>query len=653
MSQPLRFSPFLEMLPRTAERLLPDGMAVEADNLEISSGEIRALRAPLLVHAPSGSGPWYAVYRAEKNGAEKWLAWNKDVDVVKGQLTADVDARYYWTGDNEPRFSTYDSLPATIYSLGIPSPQSAPGASHSGGTGSAASRIYAYTYFSALGEESGPSPACALTAGKVDGTWAITGMNEIPINSSGAAGVFASGSTTFNTTGAVRHWLRAGDEIVLGGTKVVVTEVPSASSFKVLGDYSAITSWSRAAPWNTVGMKRRLYRSAGTLAGLQLVADDVGTTYNDTLTDAQIPGDDLISLNWELPPVGLRGLFIHPSGALGGFVGTRLRLSEPLQGHAWPTNFEFATDSEIVGAQTFGNSIVAATATRPYVYTGQEPESLSPDTVDEVWPCLSKRSVVSLGDGVAYATSHGIAYVGLRGRMILTDGIFIKEQWDQLDPSSMVGSVAEGKLFMRWVGLDGSKGIMVFAIGQAGMRRLSDCPDELYADPRNGRLYMVTSAGVAQYNAATGARLNYAWKSKEHYLPTPTNYGAIKIDFTSEISEEDFDAAQAVLAAQVAANAALVAGYKGTGGLNGAMVGGMMVNGSNIGNVSMPELASVTFSLIADGKLIFSRQVVAGYGLIRPPAGKKYQTAQIALNGNCRVKAVRMAETPADLARVP
>lgn len=653
MSQPLSFVPFMGMVPRTAARLLPAGMAVQADNLDIASGEIRALKAPLLVHTPAGSGPWLAAYRPEWNGAEKWLTWTKDVDVVKAPLDAEVEPRYYWTGDNEPRFSTFTNLPSTFYALGIPGPRTAPTVAPSGGVGSDVSRVYCYTYFSALGEESAPSPASTIATGKVDGTWAISAMDGFPLNSGAISGTFAAGVTTFNNTGW--HWLRKGEEILLGSTKVVVSEVVDADTFKVAGDYTAITSWSRVAPWNTTGMKRRLYRSAGTVATFQMVADDVGTTYNDTLTDENIQGDELISTGWELPPVGLRGIFVHPSGALGGFIGTKLRLSEPFQGHAWPVANEYGTDSEIIGVGLFGTSIVACTASRPYVFTGNEPESISADAVDEVWPCMSKRSVVSTGDGVAYATSHGAAYIGMRGRQIITEGFFTRTEWEPLDPSSMIGASAEGRLFMRWKGTDGSRGVMVFVQNEpaSGMRRLADCPDELYADPRNGKLYLLDSNGVSMYNAGTGARLNYSWRSKVVYLPQPANYGAVKIDFQSEMSQADFDAAAAEFQAEIAGNEALVASYAGAGGINRSQVNGMLLNGSNIRNIGLPALSSVTFSFFADGELLHSRTLVGGSGFFRMPAGKRYSTAQIGLTGNTRIKGVRIATTPEELARVP
>jgi hypothetical protein len=652
MGQFLKISPFFGMFPRVAERLLPDGSAVEAFNLVMSSGEIRPVKQPQFVFLPSISGPWFAVYRPEWNGAQRWLAWNKDVDVSRAPLSVDVEPRYYWTGDNEPRFSTFNNLPATFFALGVPKPVKAPTVSHAGGTGSAVSRVYVYTFFTVLGEESGSSPANVIVAGRVDGAWSISGMDAFPANSGSGTASHSAGVTTFTNSG--NHWLRAGDEITISSAKVVVISTPSPSTFTVQGNYSAATSWGRAAPWNTTGMKRRLYRSAGTNATYQLVNDNVGTSHSDTLTDTQIMGDTLISSNWLPPPTNLRGIIALPSGAMAGFAGNQLCYSEPFQPHAWPLAYRFGADHEIVAIESFGNTVVAATAGKPYVSSGVEPSSSSMDSVDQVWPCLSKRSIVSVGDGVMYATSNGMAYVGAAGASIWTDPFFTKVEWQPKDPSSMVASMSEGKVFIRWVGTDGTKGVMVFdpKTQNSGMSLLSDVPDEIYTDPRNGKLYFVDSRGILLYDMLTGARLPYSWRSKEYYLSQPVNFGIAKVDYVSEQSVADYDAELAAYNADVAANVSNVTGYYGFGGINRSSINALLLNGSTISNIQKPDLSSVTFSLFADGQLVHSRNLISGEKF-RLPGGYKASTVQIQLNGTVRVKAVRLAETPSVMKSMP
>ncbi|MFN3359496.1 MAG: hypothetical protein ACK418_26310, partial [Pseudomonas sp.] len=455
----------------------------------------------------------------------------------------------------------------------------------------------------------------------------------------------SGGVSTCTNTG--NHWLRVGDEVVISGQTVAVSEVTSASVFKVPGDFTGATSWARKAPWNTAGMKRRLYRSTGTTGAFQLVHDDVGTSYNDTLTDAQIMGDELISQAWDPPPPSLRGLIALPNGAMAGFFGNQLCFSEPYQPHAWPEAYRRATDFEIVGIESFGTTVVACTKGRPYIAQGTEPENVVLESVDKVWPCLSKRSVVSIGDGVLYATSHGMAYVGMGGSMIWTEAFYSREEWTPLDPSSMVAAAAEGRVFVRFIGTDGLKGILLFSPSEAsmGLTMLNLVPDELYADPLNGKLYLVDAEGVSQYDAGVGQRLGYSWKSKEYHLPSPINLGAAKVDFVSEMSEADYAQAQADYAAAVAANSALVSGYKGVGGINGRAINAGVLNGSNIQNIAPVVLDAVTFTLYCDGRAVYSRKLEADQSAFKLPAGFRTDNVAVGLTGSVRVKSVKLAET--------
>lgn len=641
----IRIVPFMGMLPRVAERLLGDGASVDATNVNLTSGEIRPVKQPLLVHLPSSDGPWLSAYRAEWSGNEVWLTWPRDVDVARAPLAASVEARYYWTGDGEPRYAKHTGLPSAFFSLGVPRPVAAPSVSPSGGVGIDVTRVYVYTFYSALDEESGESPASTLTTGKVDGTWAISGMDAVPASSGTGTAAHASGVTTFTNTG--NHWLRVGDEVVIGGDTVAVSVVTSSGVFKVPGDYSAETAWARKAPWNTSGMKRRLYRSAGSTGSYQLVHDDVGTSYNDTLTDAQILGDELISQSWDAPPATLKGLIVLPNGAMAGFFDNQLCYSEPYQPHAWPVAYRRATDYEIVGIQAYGNTVVAATAGVPYVIDGVEPAGVVLDSVPKVWPCLSKRSMVSIGDGVLYATTHGLAYVGMNGSSIWTEAFFSRTEWTPLAPASMVSAMVDGKVYVRWVGEEGDKGVMVFAPSEAGigLTLLSAVPDELYADPRNGRLYLVDAQGVRQYDAGIGQRLPYSWRSKQYHLPSPINLGAAKVDFANELSPADYAQMLSEYEADLVSNAATVASYAGVGSINGRTLNHGVVNGSNLINAEPVEVESLTFTLYCNGEAVYSRRLVADQSAFKLPAGFRTDNVAVGLTGTLRVKSVKLAES--------
>ena len=309
----VQITAFSGMQPRTSERLLPDNAAQRAENVKLYSGELRPLNKPRIVYSPNKPMPPVSIYRARNASSAGWMSWPFDVDVVLAPLAADSESRYYWTGDGEPKMAEYteaisggnDDYPHLAFALGIPRPLDKPAVSSTGGTLTTVTRFYGVTFFSEKGEESGLSPISDSTDGKTDGTWSITNLAVFPANSGSCSATHTGGVTTVSSVGY--HWLRPADPVLLNGVRVLVSEVVSPTSFKVLGDFSAATVWARETPWNINGIKRRLYRTTGTAGSWQLVDDDVGTSFTDNLSDSDILGDELISEDWDPPPADLKG----------------------------------------------------------------------------------------------------------------------------------------------------------------------------------------------------------------------------------------------------------------------------------------------------------------------------------------------------------
>lgn len=656
-----KISPFGGLLPKVGDRLLPDFNATIASNMKLQSGEIRPLRAPFLIAQPNKPTPSLAIYLA-RNGISQqaWFSWPFDVDVVRAPLSVEVESRYYWTGDGVPKYATYtqavtgggDNYPAQAFDLGIPTPQTKPTVGHSGGVGVASTRFYVYTYFSALGEESAPSPVSDIFTGKVDGTWAITAMDEFPLNSGTGSASFSSGFTTFTNTASARHWLRVGDSVVLSSTTLVVTELPTSSSFKVAGNFSAATTWARLNNWNTASMKRRLYRTAGTTAQFQLVADGIGTSYNDTLTDSQILGDELISQGWIPPPVGLKGIASHPSGALVGFESNILWLSVPYQPHAWRVSDQLATDYEIVGIAVYGTEIGIGTKGNVYIASGVEPESMSLESIKGNHPCLSKRSVYSIGNGFIFSTAHGMALVtvGTNSVVMLTDQFFTKDEWRNYAPETIVTSLAYGRIYLAFTRADSSQSILVL---DSDILLNADVPyAELYTDLTSGELYLSDTAGIKVWDSAEAYPLTYSWKSKDFVVSNPINIGAAKIDFEPAINADDLAILQAIIAAINVSNAAIISSGKARGAINFKPYNKGIVNGSNIQQVPLlPPGNEVTF-ILRKGAEIVASVSVNDTKTFRLPAGYKADVFSIEVIGQSVIKEVRFAETAYGLNKV-
>ena len=408
-------------------------------------------------------------------------------------------------------------------------------------------------------------------------------------------------------------------------------------------------------------MTKRLYRSAGTNATYQLVAENIsGTTYNDTLLDTQILGDELLSVGWNPPPVDLIAVDSLSNGCLVGLSGSLLCYSEPYQAHAWLPDYQFGLAHEGVGLVTYGTTTVVGTKGMPYIADGTDPTSVTVDDVKIIWPCLSKRSMVSIGDGALFATTHGMAYVGNNGPAIWSQEYFTREDWSALDPTSMVSAAAEGKVFVKYKALTANEtAILVFIPSEpvAALTTLSLNASEIYADPRNGHLYVVDTAAANQYDAASGDRIPYDWWSKEIELPEPVNMGAARVEFVQETTPADVAAIAAAYSAAVAAQLPKIS--NGIGAVNGGsssndvgFVTGYGVNGYVPQLPTAPgTIANVTFSLYSKGTLVFSRTMYSNEAF-RLPSGYKTDALSVRLNGAVRVKNVKIAETPDGLRKL-
>lgn len=226
------------IIPKRDPHLLPETAAQIAANCKLWSGAIDPMRRPLLAFAPTKSGDMISMYRMDDRagGSDFWLSWPRDVDAIRGAVV-DTQQRVYYTGDYEPRVTTYEmatagtdtqdgsdrypasfgtsgtDYPRAFYALGVPNPILAPVVAPSGGVAADEERAYFYTFKDMWGQESGPSPA-TLATGKPDGTWALSKLQAAPLNTGSiVAATHSAGTVTVYTSAP--NWLKAGHRIAV------------------------------------------------------------------------------------------------------------------------------------------------------------------------------------------------------------------------------------------------------------------------------------------------------------------------------------------------------------------------------------------------------------------------------------------------------
>jgi len=467
--------------------LLPDVQGAVSLNQKPGRGDLRPWLQPLTVATvPAGRKSIYRMGRDMANDATDWLSWTSSpVHAVRGFDPADTTERTYFTGDGAPKVTDNLALdgtdpqdnPAATRPLGIPAPATGPTVTTvAGGTSTQNQTVfYVYTYVNDWGWESAPSPPSAANTRKTDDTATIGGFAAVPAGNYGVnrrriyrTATGASGATEF-------FFLR---EIAIGDTS-------TTDDNRTLGEVLPTTAWL-PAPGVPVG------------AG-------AGTEGNLTHLTAL----------W--------------NGMLAGISGNAVRLCEPYVPYAWPAEYDIVPpDGKPVGLGVFGQALLVLTTGRPLLAAGSTPEGMDQTPLDLPQGCVSARSIVSMGSGVAWASEDGLCWYGSGGARILTAGLMTRKDWQALVPSSIVGRLYEGLYFGSYSTDGGAtrKGFMVNpGDSNAGIYFLDTGYEGMHFDELLDQLYVLDGANVRRWDAGA-AGMTWHFRSKLHRAPRPLCFAA-------------------------------------------------------------------------------------------------------------------------------
>jgi hypothetical protein len=498
------------MLPAIDDRKLPDSAATFSQNVFLYSGALQGLRTPRVLRDDLPVGTTYS-YRIPLNmqlshqifGDSVWLDFaNAQTNVIKAPVFGDTFDRYYWASSTgEPRYNTLARIIADSPSwlLGVPGPEFAPDLVVVGGSGTTVSRAYVYTYVTAYGEESAPSPPAEDT-GFVNGSWNLD-WDSPP----------------------------AGDM----GVNRNITKVRL---------YRTITSSAGVATYFRVG---------------EFTLPDLD--FDDTLDDVFVSGEpQLESFGWTPPPADIQGFTMMPNGIVAGWRDNELWFSEPYRPHAWPAAYVLVVDYPIVGLGIANQTLVVCTAGNPMTASGVNPAYITTAKLTSFEPCTSRESIISAPEGVYYASSSGLVLVQPGSANNITRDIVNIDRWFELTPDkfkagrygvayyafgALTGGVFDEEAFETentFVEVD-------FTGAQQGLlidpRDANVAFNKLYSEEptvglmndhwsgelmmiRNDTLYWIDSREIEpEYDV-------YTWRSKVFHANKKINFSAVKVYFT-------------------------------------------------------------------------------------------------------------------------
>lgn len=657
---------FRATTPRVSDRLLQANQATVAANCKVNSGRLDPLRSPALVYTTDLADIYTAYrYRAMRLGqpVDNWLVWDVDVDVAPSLLANDPEGRFFFTSDAfDPRMSTYDlaidttPYPTAWYALGVSAPAIAPTVTVTGGSGTQETRVYAYTFVTALGEESPPSPPSAATTDYADGSWDLSDIQAAPPNTGtvSAASQQADGTVriTLNTTFGLAAYDMLTIASVVGMTDLNGTwriqRVDAANSYVYVvlttaQTYTSGGAWAKDAPHNITGMVKRIYRTAGAGGVYAYVGEiDVATT---TYTDSVAPDD----LGEELPtadslptPRNLTNLISLPNGCLVGLSGNELCFSDPYLPYSWPQRNRYTFSASGVALVAAGNSVIVLTDTFPILFTGSDPSAMSASVMETYAPCVSKRGVASVGGGALYPSFDGL-WLAAPGRVeSQTKKFYREEDWEKLKPATFNAAYSDGVYYARYGdAVDVAKILAFDVVDGAGAVTYLQEADDILRNDYDGRLHVTIGSSIFVLDSDDTQHVRGEWTSATIQLPAPVTFSIAQV-------HADF-AAAAVVESVTALNTALISDVDAVGGaIASNSILELETNGSYL---QTPTPRDVQFTLYQNGVPVFSRGVSSSHPF-RIPVLPSSEVYNISLASYVPVYSVTVASSAAELAQV-
>lgn len=281
----------------------------------------------------------------------------------------------------------------------------------------------------------------------------------------------------------------------------------------------------------------RIYRTVlgNDTAEFKFVAEigATNTTFTDTLLEGSTNiGEVLLSEDWGPPPTDLHSIVQMPNGIMVGLSKNEVFLSEPFQPHAWPDAFRRSMNFDGISTGVFGNTVLITTDGTPYLLTGNDPAEMTMDKLELSQSCSSKRSTVDMGYSVLYASPDGIVQVAPGIARLVTNPLFTKDEWDELNPSSMLAARWDDRYVAFFTKTDGERGGFVFdpKNPEASYTELNVVAEAAYTEPDDADLFLVDAANdIVEFDADQATDLEFTWLSKRFHLPRPVNFGAAMV----------------------------------------------------------------------------------------------------------------------------
>jgi hypothetical protein len=327
-----------------------------------------------------------------------------------------------------------------------------------------------------------------------------------------------------------------------------------------------------------------------------------------------------------------------------GISGNEICFSDPYLPYSWPLRNRYTISGVGIDLVSAGNSVIVLTDTFPILFTGSDPEAMSPSVMQTYAPCATKRGVVDVGGGCMYPSYDGLWIVAPGRVEKLTQKLYREEEWKLLNPESFVSGFADGIYYARYRE-DGSSYIWLFDTAESdSVVRVEQDASHLLRNDTDGELYVALDDKVYRWDTRVNQRYTSDWVSSEIQMPMPMNFSVAQVHGA-------FNAILPPDTSVIDANELIISNVDLVGGeLNGNSILTLDVNGSNLRQFTPVVESKVQFTLYKDGDPTYTVGLNSSEPF-RLPADCACEVYQIGLNTSIPIYNVTIADSVAELAQ--
>lgn len=270
--------------------------------------------------------------------------------------------------------------------------------------------------------------------------------------------------------------------------------------------------------------------------------------YNDNRRGSQLQ-EPCPTLTWLPPPSNLRGLIGMPNGVMAGFYDNTVCFCESFVPYAWPVEYQITTEYPIVGLGVFGQTLVVCHRGGVDYIHGADAASMSAQKNISLQACVSPRSIVSAEGAVAFASPDGLCVASSNGVQVLTETHYTRDDWQKLNPTSMIGAYHEGTYYFTT-----AQGTHAIHLKTGKLTTVDASGSAFFVDRLTDRLYTVVGNSIRALFSSESQFRSGTWRSKKFVMVRPESLAwlSVESDFIAPVTVRWFG--DGVLRHQVTVN---------------------------------------------------------------------------------------------------